>query len=217
MLLSIDYSTLHRVFSHNLPVGTCWFAVHSSLCCLKPSVFCSGATAQTFPDEYKRLPLKELRDGNGSPAPPKWFNSHHRSDVVYVASAFGLLAGLLRGKNLGRCSFFRSENFQALVEIINQQGFSRPPPVQQHEELNRWKSHIKVLEASLASTAKELLEMRSQMRWNIPSPPTTPSPPKPAPSPPSPPKPKASNGGKQSRKPLFPPKPDLGKGTLRRY
>ena len=169
---------LNRVYSYNLAEDKCWFALYKDLCGTKSSLFCATEAAKAFPDEYKRVKLEELRDENGNHAFKRWFNNHHRSEEVFVASAFGLVAALLRGKSLHKLSFLKSVYFQEFVEALNKRGFSSSVENELsacREEVNRYKTRVKVLEAQIASTAQELQELHTKVTYTIPSPPTTPT------------------------------------------
>ena len=110
-IAEIDKSniTIHEVFSAFLNPGKTWFALTKNLCCTKPSTFCSSATAKLFHEEYALVSFEDLRGKDGVPASSKWFHSKGlRSDKVHVATAFGLILGILRLKALEDCPFIKS-------------------------------------------------------------------------------------------------------------
>ena len=120
--MAVDVVTLNRVFSAQLDSDKHWYALNSSLCCSKPVVFCSTASAKSFPDEYKLVSLEDLRGEDGAPASFRWFCSHRSSEKVYVASAFGLFLGILRLKSWTNCQFIKSEHFKMVVSSLNSRG-----------------------------------------------------------------------------------------------
>ena len=110
---------LHRVLSASLDAEKSWFALNSVKCGGKPSRFCSSGFAQVFPDEYRQIALDDLVGCDGFPAPASWFSaSSRRAENVYVASAFGLVVGILRQKTLD-APFFQTEDFQLIRAWIN--------------------------------------------------------------------------------------------------
>jgi len=110
----------HRVLSASLDPKKSWFALNSTLCGGKPSRFCSFGYAQVFPDEYRQVEFDGLFGDNGVPASASWFSSSgRRIDKVYVASAFGLVLGILRQKSLDELPFIHSDEFQMIVAWIN--------------------------------------------------------------------------------------------------
>lgn len=100
---------LHRVFSTYLNLAKAFFALNTNLCCTKPFTFCSSAAAKLFKEEYALVPFQDLRGKDRVPASSKWFGSKGLpSDKVRVASAFGLLTGILRLRALENCAFIKS-------------------------------------------------------------------------------------------------------------
>ena len=85
---------LNIVFSPDLKPEKHWYALNSTLCGCKPSIFCSTVSAKTFADEYKHVSLEDLRGEDGAQVSFHWFCSHRSSKKVYVASAFRLLLGI---------------------------------------------------------------------------------------------------------------------------
>lgn len=97
-----------------------WFALNSALCIGKPCRFCSLGYARVFPDEYRQIEFDDLLGDNGVPASASWFSADgRRTEKVYVASAFGLVLGILRQKLLDELPFIHSEDFQRIVSWIN--------------------------------------------------------------------------------------------------
>ena len=155
--------TLHRVFSPHLDRKKCWYALNSSLSCSKPSVFCSTVTAESFPDEYKLASLDELLDEDGAPASFRWFCSYRSSENVYVASAFGLLLGILRLKSLSICPSVKSKYFKSVVSCINGRGFDGTDAL---EDASGKLSCLQSQEGAQPVTSAQNI--------NLPTPPSTP-------------------------------------------
>ena len=143
---------LNVVFSPDLNPEKHWYALNSMLCGCKPSIFCSTVSAKTFADEYKHVSLEDLRGEDGAQASFRWFCSHRSSEKVYVASAFGLLLGILRLKTWSNCEFIKSEYFKSAVSSLNSRGFG----------------------GKLAHSQSQVTAQNS----NLPTPPATPSQPK---------------------------------------
>ena len=174
---------LYKVFSTSLNTATTWFALSSNLCSTKPSVFCSSSTAKLFPSEYACVRLADLRGEDGFPARSKWFSAKGYSEEVFVATAFGILLGILRLKSLERCPFIRTKYFCSLVCFVNTNAFGfndinaqDNSPVESGEaEVKRLKVKEKALEAEVVALKSEISSLRC-LQAN--SPPSTPSPPK---------------------------------------
>ena len=111
---------LHRVFSPALDAKKTWYALNSSLCCGRPSTFCSTESAKLFCDEYKQLHCDEVFGETGAPASLSWFSSDgRRTEKVQVSTTFGLVLGILRQKSLRKVPFLETDQFKALVVSIN--------------------------------------------------------------------------------------------------
>ena len=156
-------SPLNRVFSSSLDPGETWYALNAALCSGKPSNFCSSSSAKLFADEYRLVDLPDLRGDEGVPASYSWFCSFRRTEKVHVATAFGLLLGILRQRTQEDCPFIRSDYFKALMAAINSFEFNHEDRSESADEI-RLKSHVAAIEAQLSSPAKEILTLRSQLR-----------------------------------------------------
>ena len=111
---------LHRVFSSSLDAKKSWYALNSSLCCCKPSMFCSTEFAKVSPDEYRQFNSSEVFGEDGAPASARWFSSDGRhSEKVHVCTTFGFVLGILRQKSFRQVQFLKTEHFKAVVSWIN--------------------------------------------------------------------------------------------------
>jgi len=155
---------LHQVFSPQLDPEKNWYALNSDLCCSKPSVFCSTVSAKVFPEEYKQVALGNLRGNDGTLASFRWFCSHRSSEKVHVASAFGVLLGILRLKSWSNCHFMKSDYFKAVVSSINSRGLHCNSLVDERGKLAQMQSQEGVLDS----------EPRKHEDIDIPTPPSTP-------------------------------------------
>ena len=165
-IAKIDGSDIavHKVFTCLDPRKT-WFALNTHLCCTKPSTFCSSATAKLFHEEYALVSFEDLRGKDRVPASSKWFHSKGlRSDKVHVATAFGLILGILRLKTLEDCPFIKSRYFDSVVSLLNAKAFDLDLESSTAEtpELIKLKSHILAIENQLTSASQEILSLHER-------------------------------------------------------
>ena len=160
---------LNVVFSPDLNPEKHWYALNSTLCGCKPSIFCSTVSAKTFADEYKHVSLEDLRGEDGAQASFRWFCSHRSSEKVYVASAFGLLLGILRLKTWSNCEFIKSEYFKSAVSSLNSRGFGG--------KLARSQSQVTAQNSNLPTPPATPSQPKSRSPPNCESPPFCQSPP----------------------------------------
>ena len=171
-----DPPKLHRVFASSLDPERSWFALNSGLCGSKPSRFCSLGYVRVFPDEYRQVEFDNLCDGSGYPASASWFSaSGRRNEKVFVASAFGLVVGILRQKSLEDVPFVKSKYCQPLVAWIN--AFD-PNCNQDVGEPNEVQCRVESSQGQVSAVSRENLTRESQTWESLPpTPPSTPSPP----------------------------------------
>ena len=117
--MAYETLSLRRVFSPHLNSEKHWYALNSTLCCSKPAAFCSTSSANLFPEEYKLVFLNDLRGQDGAQVSFCWFCSFRSSEKVYVASAFGLLLGILHLKSWSNCQFMKSDYIHCLISVLN--------------------------------------------------------------------------------------------------
>lgn len=120
--MAYETLSLMRVFSPHLNPEKHWYALNSTLCCSKPAAFCSTSSANLFPEECKLVLLNDLRGEDGAQVSFRWFCSFRSSEKVYVASAFGLLLGILRLKSWSNCQFMKSDYIHCLISVLNARG-----------------------------------------------------------------------------------------------
>ena len=156
------YSLLHKVLSPSLDPTKSWFALNSVLCSGKPSRLCSLGFAQVFSDEYRQVELDDLVSDDGVPASASWFSAPcRRSEKVYVASAFGLILGILRQNALQGIPFINSDKFRRMLAWINK--FDLRERDEEPHEIQRLKCLTEALQGQLSARSKELLALRAQM------------------------------------------------------
>ncbi|KAK3715351.1 hypothetical protein QZH41_010173, partial [Actinostola sp. cb2023] len=68
--------------------------------------------------EIKRVKFDTVTEEDGSVSNAKHFDRGRTKEEVYVATAFGIIGGLIRSKDLKNCSFFDG-NFKNIVDCIN--------------------------------------------------------------------------------------------------
>lgn len=109
------------------------------------------------------------------------------SDKVHVATAFGLILGILRLKTLEDCPFIKSQYFESVVSLLNAKAFDLDLESSRADtpELIRLKSHVLAIENQLSSASQEILSLHEKLKSfknedveDFPTPLATPSPPK---------------------------------------
>ena len=207
---------LQRVLSASLDPKKSWFALNATLCGGKPSRFCSLGYAEKFPDEYRQVELDGLLGDNGVPASASWFSAaSRRTEKVYVASAFGLVLGLLRQKSLDGVPFINSDEFQMIVawiNAINISSFPPTPPSTPSPNCAPFLQHQEVSPKSEKQGTPTPPSTPPTPPSTPPTPPSTPSPPKSEkqgsfpptpPSTPSPPKPNCAPKSEKRQRTLY--------------
>lgn len=163
--------SLRRVFSPHLNPEKYWYALNSSLCCSKPAAFCSTSSANLFPEEYKLVFLNDLRGEDGAQASFRWFCPFQSSEKVYMASAFGLLLGILRLKSWSNCLFMKSDYIHCLISVLNARGLECKVG-DPSKNIASQQTQDALLEALLTPQVKS--SKRCQ-KVDLPTPPSTPS------------------------------------------
>lgn len=110
----------NRVFSANLDSTIQWYALSTSLCGCQPRIFASNKIISFYPNQIQKVKRKHLWRENGDFVPASLFDSGREKDEVYVASLFGICAGLLRQRDISLKSFIRSPFFSSVVQAVNE-------------------------------------------------------------------------------------------------
>ena len=162
--------------------------MNTNLCCVKPSTFCSSATAKLFDEEYALVFFEDLRRKDGVSTSSKWFYGSKglRSDKVHVATAFGLFLGILRLRSLKDCPFIKTRYFESVVLWLNSKAFDfLQSSGADTPELIRLKSHVLAIENQSSVASQEILSLHEQLKTlkdedveDLPTPPATPNLPK---------------------------------------
>lgn len=101
---------LFRVTSENLDPNKNWYLLTEQVCCNKaPFKFLENSIFDEFQGEVSAVDPNELKDDNGCQIPKTIWPKRSKTGKVYVASAFGLISGLLRQQKpalVKKLSFF---------------------------------------------------------------------------------------------------------------
>jgi hypothetical protein len=91
----------NQIVSTVLDANKHWYALNSELCGIGPGKFVNYSVFKISNEDVKRVNIKELATANGDRVPAKWFlsslssTSKNRVDDVFVASSFGVFAGVV--------------------------------------------------------------------------------------------------------------------------
>lgn len=154
-----------RVYGPDLDPKKNWYALSHYICSSQPHKFAQNAIFKRFPEEIRRVNRLNLALENGIPSSPSCFEdgskkSGNGEHLVYAATTFGLLAGILRHRNLDSYQgFLDSETVSNLIRTINEvnlesnivQSQSTTPTV------------VKQLLASIEARDKEILMLQEEL------------------------------------------------------
>jgi len=107
-----------RVFSPSLNPRKQYYALTNEICDGPTKKFAISSFGARFPEEIKRVKFDTVTEEDGSVSNAKHFDRGRTKEEVYVATAFGIIGGLIRSKDLKNCSFFDG-NFKNIVDCIN--------------------------------------------------------------------------------------------------
>ena len=109
-----------RVFSSYLDPQMPWYALNDKLCGIPPRKFCANSIFALFPEDVRRVNIRDLRDENGGEVSMSCFNRGAKgTDALYAGTAFAVLAGNLRRKDPDEGIFFKSALFERLRKAVN--------------------------------------------------------------------------------------------------
>ena len=109
-----------RVFSSYLDPQMPWYALNDKLCGIPPRKFCANSIFALFPEDVRRVNIRDLRDENGGEVSMSCFNRGAKgTDALYAGTAFAVLAGNLRRKDPDEGIFFKSSLFERLRKAVN--------------------------------------------------------------------------------------------------
>ena len=111
-LPSFNISSLSRVPSASLDTRKNWYVLKKDICGIRPTDFSRNEIFRCFPDEIRSVVTRELQ-------PAKSMEFSRMPSTVYVASTFGLIAGLLRQKGIPQHGLINSRQFVPIVSLLN--------------------------------------------------------------------------------------------------
>lgn len=109
----------HRVYGSTIDSKKRWFALSTTLCGCQPKIFASNKIFSYFPREIARVKALDVWRENGRRASSKVFEFGRENGDVYMATAFGISAGLLRQREFVGNGFVHSAAFNQIVEAVN--------------------------------------------------------------------------------------------------
>ena len=160
-------SSLSRVTSSSLDPRKHWYVLTKEICRSRPKDFAKNDIFKSFPDELRSVLARELQ-------PAKSIRYEKAPTSVYVASSFGLIAGLLRQREILPDGLLKSEIFTPVVSLLNSIALDMEPceamdfasgdkayPVSQaSEELS---AELAAKTASIDSLGLELKNLQDQV------------------------------------------------------
>lgn len=112
---AIKVSRLSRVTSSSLDPRKHWYVLTKEVCRGYPKDFARNEIFKSFPDELRSVAPRELQ-----PAKSAYSIDFQRTpNAVYVASTFGLIAGLLRQSGRSASGLLNSAVFTPIVNLLN--------------------------------------------------------------------------------------------------
>lgn len=171
---------LSRVTSASLDPQKNWYILTKNVCGTRPTDFAKSEIFKTFPDEIQSVSARELLPAKSSHCSK--FN--RMPSNLYVASTFGLCAGLLRQKEIPPDSLVRSPLFNSVISMFNsvQLGMDRDgirnfdsggnfcPSLQCSRlkvELEERKAVIESLELDLKSLQSRISDLETDMETSF--------------------------------------------------
>ena len=112
---AFNVSSLSRVTSSSLDPRKHWYVLTKEVCRGYPKDFARNEIFKSFPNELRSVAPRELQ-----PAKSAYSSDFRRTpNTVYVASTFGLIAGLLRQSGRSASGFLNSAVFTPIVNLLN--------------------------------------------------------------------------------------------------
>lgn len=115
-LPSFAISSLSRVTSASLDPQKHWYVLQKEICGVRPTDFSKNEIFRRFPEEIRSVATRELQPAKSAYAAMKF---NRMPATVYVASTFGLIAGLLRQKGIPPDGLVNSPGFTAVISMLN--------------------------------------------------------------------------------------------------
>lgn len=168
-----EWSSLAVVTSDSLDPQKTWYVLTKELCGgVRPSDFSRNSIFSIFPDEVKLVVTRELKHVNSA----RW-NRQPRN--MFVASSFGLCAGLLRQREIPPDGLISSPCFQSVLKLVNSITFDLEPSnvndinsggkTRVVDLLAQRQVEIESLEAELKTLHSRIIELESQINERNPA------------------------------------------------
>ena len=168
-----ERSSLAVVTSDSLDPQKTWYVLTKELCGgVRPSDFSRNSIFSIFPDEVKLVVTRELKHVNSA----RW-NRQPRN--MFVASSFGLCAGLLRQREIPPDGLISSPCFQSVLKLVNSITFDLEPSnvndinsggkTRVVDLLAQRQVEIESLEAELKTLHSRIIELESQINERNPA------------------------------------------------
>ena len=93
-----------------------WYVLKREICGVRLTDFSKNEIFRRFPEEIRSVPTRELQPAKSAYAPLEF---SRMPASVYVASTFGLIAGLLREKGIPPDGLVNSPRFTAVISLLN--------------------------------------------------------------------------------------------------
>lgn len=111
-----------RVFSPSLDPQRQYYALINEICGGPTKKFANSLFPAKFPDEILEIKFDLVSEENGRQSSANHFDGGRTKDGIYVSTAFGIIGGLLRGKDLKQFDVLEGKFSQILSTIK----FNRP-------------------------------------------------------------------------------------------
>ena len=168
-----EWSSLAVVTSDSLDPQKTWYVLTKELCGgVRPSDFSRNSIFSIFPDKVKLVVTRELKHVNSA----RW-NRQPRN--MFVASSFGLCAGLLRQREIPPDGLISSPCFQSVLKLVNSITFDLEPSnvndinsggkTRVVDLLAQRQVEIESLEAELKTLHSRIIELESQINERNPA------------------------------------------------
>lgn len=109
-----------QVFSPSLDPKRRWYALTTGICGGPTKRFGNSTFTEQFEGEIHKVRLESVYDRIVAKCPPQWFDSGRRKEEVYVGTAFDIIGGQLRLRELKNHGFVSSPRYEMITKYINE-------------------------------------------------------------------------------------------------
>lgn len=148
-----------RICSPSLDPRKVYYALTNEICGGPTKKFANSLFAAQFPEEIKRLRFDTVSEENGRQSSSKHFDGGRTKDEIYVSTAFGIVGGLLRSKDLKHCSFI-DDNFYKIINCINSVDLA---DYSRRENKTSQAEEIEILEEKLLVSRQDTENLKKQL------------------------------------------------------